>query len=835
MTMTKLNAGLTLVLGLSVLTGRGPEARAQHQNRTDQFGDPLPAGAIARLGTVRWCLDAFPHCMVVSQDGKVLLSANPDTGISAWDLATGRITRQFPVGRELRKKCLPGSALALSADGRTAALAGPEGTVCILDLDTGKEKQLCRGHRGAVEEAALSADGRVLATRSVDETLRVWDAVTGEQLRQMPIHRLTPFQSRPVELALSPDGKTLAWVGERNKRLIHVCEAVSGRELHRLSEQKGDRHGIAFSPDGQKLLATGDLGPGQIWDLKTGRVIRELPFWKKFWRASTAFTPDCKAVVLTLGGDADGAMRLIEVATGKELWRVPRPLSSTILDEFAFTPEGKTLIVSSHAMGRVIYRYEVATGKRLVSPIEPNAGFEALAFSTNEQILYSLGADGELRSWEATTGKELAHTLIGTPRGLFAPGGRLLAANKGGTLHLYEPATGKEVRQLAGGHPWCFSANGQVLAALGQDEGNNGTVILYEVTTGKEIRRLPKPTEYLHQIASTADGNSLVCQTWTGDFARGGPLYFWDLSNGRRLRIMNLPDNWGTVPLSPDGKTLAVPLRNWKSIDFLEVTTGQKRLEIEPPAQWPSALDFSPDGRLFLVSQPDGSVKFYHAYTGRLLLRREGHRGMVADWAFSASGRKMATLSADRTVLVWDISDLRAAENKEPITLSHKELSGLWSDLGGKDAVKAYQAIHKLARAPEQAVAWLEEHLQPIAPADSKRLHRLIVDLDSARFEVRQQVAAEIEKHGDLARPAIEKALAGKPTVEVRRRLEQLLEGFDVSKSPETLRHLRAVEVLERIGNPEAHEVLENLTKGSPDARLTKEAKASLIRLANRD
>src|SRR5205823_10506954 len=128
------------------------------------------------------------HYMAISQDSKTLLTVNPVTGVAVWDMATGRLTRQLPEKAELRRASLPASAVALSADGRTAALGSPDGMVHLLDLATGKEKQRCRGHRGQVEEAVLSADGRVLVTRSVDETLRVRDAVSGTQLRRTPIY-----------------------------------------------------------------------------------------------------------------------------------------------------------------------------------------------------------------------------------------------------------------------------------------------------------------------------------------------------------------------------------------------------------------------------------------------------------------------------------------------------------------------------------------------------------------------------------------------------------------------------------------------------------------------
>jgi hypothetical protein len=48
----------------------------------------------------------------------------------------------------------------------------------------------------------------------------------------------------------------------------------------------------------------------------------------------------------------------------------------------------------------------------------------------------------------------------------------------------------------------------------------------------------------------------------------------------------------------------------------------------------------------------------------------------------------------------------------------------------------------------------------------------------------------------------------------------------------ELMRMLRAIEVLEQVGSPEAREVLQNLADGAPEARLTREAKAAIARLA---
>jgi hypothetical protein len=111
---------------------------------------------------------------------------------------------------------------------------------------------------------------------------------------------------------------------------------------------------------------------------------------------------------------------------------------------------------------------------------------------------------------------------------------------------------------------------------------------------------------------------------------------------------------------------------------------------------------------------------------------------------------------------------------------------------------------------------------------DEKRLARWIADLDADEFAVREKATEEVRKVGALAEPALRQALASRPALEMRRRLRGLLD--DISSwrpPPEILRQLRAVEVLEHIGTPEARKLLETLAGGAAGARLSREARAA--------
>jgi hypothetical protein len=246
------------------------------------------------------------------------------------------------------------------------------------------------------------------------------------------------------------------------------------------------------------------------------------------------------------------------------------------------------------------------------------------------------------------------------------------------------------------------------------------------------------------------------------------------------------------------------------------------------------SVAFSPDGRSLATAEGNGTVMVYEVATGKLRSKLVGHHGRVQNVVFSADGRILATAGVDLTALIWDMTGRTQLPTADP---SPNELKALWADLAGDDAARAFRAIQRMAAAPGQAIPFLKKQLQPASVAiDSGRLSQLVADLDSDRFAVRNQAAAELEKLGESAEPALRQALTGRPSLEVRRRVEEMLGKIEALRtpppSPERLCTLRALEVLERTATPEAGKVLEHLGKGAPGAWLTEEARASWQRLA---
>jgi hypothetical protein len=378
---------------------------------------------------------------------------------------------------------------------------------------------------------------------------------------------------------------------------------------------------------------------------------------------------------------------------------------------------------------------------------------------------------------------------------------------------LWDVGTGRELHTLKGheGEISCvaFSPDGKLVASAGWNYSQNPdpAIRIWDAATGKELRRLHGQTHGVHALAFTPDGRALASAGASfdpqGDPAFAEALLLLDVATGQVLRRL-------------DG----APARNhgdWRQV---------------------RALAFSPDGKTLASGESDQALVLYETLTGRVRRELAGHAGSIFAIAFSPDGRVVASAGSDLTALVWDARRLGPGEPRRGV-LSPRELESCWTDLAGEDAARAYRALQAMAAVGPQSVPFLKGRLRPSAVAvDRQRLARLIADLDSDRFAVREEATAGLENLGELAEPALARALEGGPAPEARRRIEWLRERIAEQRgrtpAAEPLRALRGVELLEQIGTPEARTVLGALARGTSEARLTREAKGALERLDRR-
>ena len=789
--------------------------------RVDLYGDPLPAGALVRLGTIRFRHDGRMLAVAYAADGKSLVTASEDRTVRRWDAVTGKELKRFPA---------PG-IVALSADGTLFVSVDPDDPKAkkdrtirlwntVTNQEAGRFEWLGRyGDLGSANRlhAAFSRDGRTLAVGSyVANAILLWDVARGREIRRIEYVGLNC-------LALAPDGKTLL-TGSDNV----LWDVASGNKLRSLSVRYsyGSTAAAAFSADGRTLAVGGGDASVLLFDVATGRQLHQLKgLGKSFGGAggrvnSLAFSADGKTLAV---GSNDWTVRLWDVAAGKQLHQLIGPTFGNIGDHgsvhsVAFAPDGKTVAAASNVpMLRV---WETASGREVLPPASGHRDtILALVYSPDGKRLASASTDLTVRIWDAATGQELRQ-LRGHPGSInglaFSPDGRHLVSAGGyndETLRWWDATTGQSLRVLKAGYAngVAYAPDGKAVATAGSDG-----VRLWDAATGTALRRFPGRASH---VSFSSDGRRLSDGT-----------HIWDLAGGELTAELKTAKE---VVFSPDWKLAAAAGEvgfgtGTYSARLLEVVTDKEVHTLAKEKAWIGSAAFSPDGRTVATAERTG-IRLWETATGKEIRRLTGaSQSWYYALAFAPDGRTLASANSDTTVLIWTVPP--AGEQQPAAAPSPAELSGLWDRLASGDAAQGFAAIVRLVRAPQSSVPFLKDRVRPVTAPGAERLRQLIADLDNNRFAVREKASRELEQLGELAEPALRGVLEGQPPPETRERVNAVLARRQ-AWSGDRLRRWRVIQVLEGVGTREAQVVLKSLAGGAPASRLTQEAQAALDRL----
>jgi WD40 repeat protein len=326
-----------------------------------------------------------------------------------------------------------------------------------------------------------------------------------------------------------------------------------------------------------------------------------------------------------------------------------------------------------------------------------------------------------------------------------------------------------------------ISYDEKLLASSGQGT----TVYVHEIATSKELRSVEHDSITLMDVAISPNSDLLASVGFSSDFR---------------------------APLAAS------------SIVCWHVPSGRKLVEFKKIRGLVKSIVFAEGGLLFAWSTDAGESCVIDVFTGRQLLARTD-QSRACSLAFSPDCSTLALGMTDGKIVLWTLRPGYQAKSE----MQAEEFLKVWEDLGSADPKRAQESVWRLTDNQAETVLQVKNVLRPVDFKDAECFDQLIAELDNEKYNRRELATKRLCGMGVLAEPALQQALEREPSEEMKARINKvlkLLPGNGIGDA-DTLRKLRAVWILYRIGTVEAWQVLEGFAQGAPSC-LTKEAQAAL-------
>ncbi|HZM24407.1 MAG TPA: WD40 repeat domain-containing protein, partial [Anaerolineales bacterium] len=417
---------------------------------------------------------------------------------------------------------------------------------------------------------------------------------------------------------------------------------------------------VAISPDDQYALIGYVNGSVILWDIPTGKITQTFTGLSTEVR-SVAFSPDGNYVI---AGGLDKIARVWSMQTADEILRLT---NSASIYAVVFSPDGSSVLTGS-ADGTVqLWAVHPRPAPPILRDRPDKMGLSGIAYSPDGKFLATGGANG-LQVWEVSTGR-LQHTFVDSgfiKYGVrFSPDGLYLLSGdwNSGVASLWDVRTGERLRQFvspiySGGFAnnislsdVAFSPDGRLIAA--SPEGQY--VRVWDKQSENPPNLLPiiyplpdvAPTEIV-RLAFSPDGKYIMTAS------AAGQVRLNDIVTGTLVKKLIGKAGLNGAAFSPDGRYIATA-----SVDKLaylwDVETGEEIRQFVGHTDILYSIAFSLDGKYLATASADGTARLWNVQTAWELRRFTGHTTGVINLAFSPDGKYLATVSADGTARLWDV------------------------------------------------------------------------------------------------------------------------------------------------------------------------------------
>lgn len=439
----------------------------------------------------------------------------------------------------------------------------------------------------------------------------------------------------------SPDGKMALTASE--DRLAKLWDVGSGRLLRDFVHQEGVLS-ATFSPDGT-LIATGsDEDMVRLWNVSTGKLIWEQPGHKR--RVNTVvFSPDGKKV---LSASADRTAKVWDVKSGKMLSSLVGHRAS--VNTALFSPDGKKIVTAADdgdfsGGGAIIW--DAQAGIALVRLTGHTFFVNSAVFSGDGKKVVTASSDQTAKVWNAGSGAVLADLTGHTDKvysAAFSPDGEwIVTASADKTARIWASVGGRLLAVLPHGNQVRsarFSPDGRSVLTASAD----GSARIWKVSGAVPVAELSGHTDAVTAAEYSPNGRNIIT------ISEDRTATIWDAATARpTARLKGYAAYLKNADFSPDGRSIVTAAEMTARV--LDVATGTPVATLKGHKGWVRSARFSPDGQWIVTASDEGKASVWNAISGALQFDLEGHTGPVLDAAYSPTGNQILTI--DGSVRLW--------------------------------------------------------------------------------------------------------------------------------------------------------------------------------------
>jgi WD40 repeat protein len=640
---------------------------------------------------------------------------------------------------------------------------------------------------------AVSPDGSRILSGGADGVLRQWDAKTGKL-----ISSIAKPDGMVTNIAFSANGKTiLATFHDGAIRVYDTSLTEIGAIAH---DKGGSPDGLAIDADGERIAEWRNHGYSYLGTWSRGRsTFRYLPD-----ASLVAFSPKGKSYAMLLGT----SIRIVDETGGTGEQSLPLAGGNGAFTSISYNHDGTRLLVVNREPNPAVRVIDLA--KKAEVAIWKTSG--PAVFAPDDTVL--MREEKRLVRRKPGQAEPLATFDVDPATIANSLDGRTAVADDGrARFRVFDLVSNREVRPES-----------TIPRVINLAAGPNNTVLATTASSGwswdpksgwiepADVKRVAIPEGHLLPPVTVGKSQATV----TAD----RNLHYHDGKSERWVRLITAGPPVA-MAASGDGSFIAVitPTR----LNLYSTATGDRvwwatRKWEDGPYR---TVAFSSDGRLVAVGSTgtNGAITVWETATFRIAGRFISQSGSVEAMTFIGHDRVAASTSDD-SISVWDLTS-RQFDAPPP---SDAELQAAWDALGRTADGEGYRQIPILVAGRDRTVAKLRVGIEQLGKQQDE-IRQWIADLDSSDYDVRLNATKRLSGLGSDAVPALSVATEH-ASLEVRKRATSVLDDFRRSGETvpitglvgSTLKLVRAVAVLERIGTPEAKALLGELAKGTGPA-----------------